>query len=187
MPTGAPPAPDQLMDALSNNLPLYLQMIDPTADGPADARALKIFSALNNLGVIAVRPILLAVSAAPDSLAGLEYVLRLVVRRIIVGNLGTGNIERRFVKPPKKVHDGGDWMSLETDLRDLNPPRQQFEDQAQRRSFNKGTLTFLRRSIVSREMTPPDEGTLHFIWTRQAQGWIGMSEEEGVILAIHSR
>jgi PIN like domain len=91
-----PPSTSQLMKLLERHLPLYLQMMDPTVAGPAKPEALEIFSALNSLGVIAVRPILLAVANTPDSLSGMKYVLRLVVRRIIVGSLGTGNVERRF-------------------------------------------------------------------------------------------
>lgn len=82
------PTPDKLMELLEAHLPLYLQMIDPTLAGPAEPEALKIFAALNSLGVIAVRPILLAVAGVPNSLEGMKYILQLVVRRIVVGNLG---------------------------------------------------------------------------------------------------
>jgi hypothetical protein len=35
------------MQLLEGNLPLYLQMMDPTLAGPAEPEALKIFAALN--------------------------------------------------------------------------------------------------------------------------------------------
>ena len=47
------------------------------------------------------------------------------------------------------------------------------------RSFNKGVLAFMRRSVIQNSRTPDHNGTLHFIWTRQASHWNGMSEEDG--------
>lgn len=175
-----PPTPDELMGLLRKNLPLYLQMIDPTLDGPADPEFLKIFAALNSLGVIAVRPILLAMSEAPNSLEGMNYILRLVVRRIVVGNLGTGNVERRFGEAAKMIHDIHDWHAVEEELRDLNPARDQFVGQISRRSFNKESLTFLRRSIVTQSTTPEKLGVLHFIVPRQGVNWAGLSEEDAL-------
>jgi uncharacterized protein with ParB-like and HNH nuclease domain len=50
-----PPSALQLMQMLDKNLELYAQMIDPTADGPADEVTLLVFSALNQLNVISVQ------------------------------------------------------------------------------------------------------------------------------------
>jgi len=173
-----PPSPNELMKLLKGYLPLYLQMIDPTIAGPADPDALKIFEALNALSVIAVRPILLAIAEAKNPLEGMRYILRLVVRRIVVGNLGTGNVERRFGEVAKKIHDAGNWKVMVDDLRDLNPSRDEFVGQLARRSFNKGVLGFLRRSILSDSITPDAFGVLHFVRPRQAAEWRGMSEED---------
>ena len=174
-----PPTANQLIQLLQKQLPLYQQMIDPSLEGPAEPGALKVFSALNSLGVIAVRPMLLAIAEVPEALRGMEYVLRLVVRRIIVGNLGTGNVERRFGEAAKKIAETGRWQSVVGDLRDLNPERSDFVSQLQKRSFNKNVLAFMRRSILEDTMTPERYGTLHFIWTRQSGNWPGMSEETG--------
>ena len=167
------------MELLEKHLPLYVQMVNPTLAGPADPEALRIFAALNSLGVIAVRPILLAIADVPSSLDGMKYVLQLVVRRIVVGNLGTGNVERRFGEAAKKVHDAGEWRSLIADLKDLNPRSDEFVGQLRKRSFNKGVLAFLRRSILAKTIVPDSKGVLHFIWTRQAPEQNGMSEEDG--------
>lgn len=174
-----PPNPNELMTLLERYLPLYVQMVDPTLGGPADAEALKVFAALNSLGVIAVRPILLAVANTPSPLEGMKHILRLVVRRIVVGNLGTGNVERRFGEAAKRVHDSGTWRVLVKDLQDLNPEREAFIEQLRKRSFNKGVLAFLRRSILAQKITPEADGVLHLIWTPQATHWTGMSQEEG--------
>lgn len=174
-----PPTVPELMRLLELRLPLYLQMIDPSLDGPAEPGALKIFSALNSLGVIAVRPLLIAISGVPDSLTGMEYVLRLVVRRIVVGNLGTGNVERRFGEAAKKISDTGKWQNIVGDLRDLNPSKTDFISQLKKRSFNKSVLSFVRRSIIEGVLTPTKWGNLHFIWTKQADQWHDMSAEDG--------
>ncbi|QNH14329.1 DUF262 domain-containing protein [Xanthomonas sp. SI] len=174
----SPPSIPELMAILSAHLPLYLQMIDPTLEGPAESDALKIFSALNSLGVISVRPLLLAIANVPDSIEGMRYVLRLVVRRIVVGNLGTGNVERQLSEAARSVKSANDWRSAEAALRDLDPEDELFLDQLKRRSFNKGVLTFLRRSIIQNEMTPESIGVLHFIAPRQQGVWNGLSDED---------
>ncbi|CCJ05879.1 DUF262 domain-containing protein [Methylocystis sp. SC2] len=177
--TNAPPSTEVLMKLLQEHLPLYAQMVDPTLAGPADPEALRIFAALNSLGVIAVRPILMAMASVPQSLEGMKYILRLVVRRIVVGNLGTGNVERRFGEAAKHVYETGRWNVVVDDLKDLNPTREDFIEQARKRSFNKGVLAFLRRSILAKTITPDAQGVLHFIWTRQTPVSFGMSEEDG--------
>ena len=177
-----PPSTPQLMALLERHLPLYLQMMDPTLPGPAEQEALKIFSALNSLNVIAVRPILLALADVPRSLQGMNYVLRLVLRRIAVGGLGTGNVERRFGESAKGVQQEHTWKVLESELRDLNPTRDDFVEQVKKRSFTKVVLAFLRRSIITSSITPEEFGVLHYIRPRQASDWRGMSEEDGANL-----
>jgi hypothetical protein len=157
-------------------------MMDPTLPGPADPEALRIFAALNMLGVIAVRPILLACSETEQSVEGMKYVLRLVVRRIVVGNLGTGNVERKFGEAARKIKEDGSWTSMVGILRDLNPTKDQFVQQLTTRSLNKQILYFMRRSIIEKSVTPGLGGTLQFIWTRQAP-FEGMGEEEGAYWA----
>jgi len=179
-----PPTPDQLMELLQSQLSLYLQIVDPSSAGPASDENLKVFAALNALNVIAVRPILLATSPLVDSQEGLENTLKLVVRRIVVGNLGTGNVERRLAEVAKKIHVNKDWAPLLEDLKDLNPTKDEFIEKLRQRSLNKNTLAFLRRSIIQRSITPEPDGTLHHIWPRNnAEGWDGISNEEGAFWA----
>lgn len=181
--TRTPPNPERLMVLLQENLPLYTQMIDPSLDGPADPEALKIFDALNSLAVISVRPILLAMSAVPDGLEGMRYILRLVVRRIVVGNLGTGNVERRFGEAALKVRTTQNWHSIISDLDELNPTRDEFVDQLMKRSFNKQVLEFIRNSIIGKEMTPDKRGHLHFIRPRHATEWHEFPDEDAAFWA----
>lgn len=173
-----PPTIERLMELLSSELPLYLQMIDPTLDGPADADALRIFAALNDLGVISVRPLMLAMSKVPSANQGMSYVLRLVVRRIVAGNLGTGNVERMLSEAALAVRETNDWHTAEAALSDLDPDDSWFLEQVRRRSLNKGVLAFLRRSIIQQSMTPESEGILHFIAPRLQSSWGALSEED---------
>ncbi|SFZ86712.1 Protein of unknown function DUF262 [Devosia enhydra] len=173
-----PPRPNEIMSHLERNLPLYMQMIDPTSAGPADFDALGVFSALNSLNVLTVRPILLACADVPDAQAGREWILKLVVRRIVVGNLGTGNVERRLGEAAKAIHDSRSWTVMIDLLRDLNPTRDEFVSQIKKRSLNKNVLTFLRRSIIQKTITPDPSGFLHFIWTKSAE-FDDMGEDEG--------
>lgn len=173
-----PPRPNQLMLMLENRLPLYQQMIDPTSAGPADIEALGVFSALNSLSVINIRPILLACAEVGDMTAGMEWILRLAVRRIVVGNLGTGAVERRFGEAAKAISDKGDWRIIVDLLNDLNPSRDDFISQLRKRSFNKQLLTFMRKSIIQNTITPSSEGFLHYIWTKTSE-FGGMGENEG--------
>ena len=176
-PREAPPV-SQLLDLLNESLPLYLQMLDPTLEGPASPGSLKVFSALNELNVIAVRPLLLSISTIPDVDTGMERVLELVVRRIVVGNLGTGNVERRLGDAARSVLENGAWEPALNALRDLNPDSDEFMSQLAKRSYNKGSLQFLRRSIIQDTKTPEPEGYLHLIRPRQAAGWPGFNEDD---------
>lgn len=161
-----PPSPPKLIELLEEHLPLYRQMIDPTLEGPAEAGSLEIFDALNTLGVISLRPLLMAISEKPNAIDGMQYVLNLVVRRIVVGNLGTGTVDKRFGEAAKAVNRANDWHSIMDDLADLNPSKEEFIKQLTKRSFNKTTLAFLRRSIIASSTTPGNNGTLHYILSR---------------------
>ncbi|CDO61151.1 hypothetical protein BN1012_Phect2939 [Candidatus Phaeomarinobacter ectocarpi] len=176
--TKEPPTAYGLLDLLESRFPLYSQIVDPALSGPADDFALRVFLALNQLNVITVRPLMMAISDLPNPREGLEYVLKLVVRRMVVGTLGTGNIERRFSDAAKRVFDDKTWTFLETELADLNPSKDDFINQLKRRSFNKGILTFLRSSIIGETIAPSEYHTLHFILPRTTTNWPGFSDDE---------
>lgn len=173
-----PPSVPDLMDALDDQLPLYLQMVDPTVEGPADPEWLAIYSALQDLGVITVRPLLMALAQTTNATDGMEHLLRLVVRRIVVGNLGTGNVERRLSEAAREVATTGDWAAPLAGLEDLNHERWEFVEQLRKRSLNKATLSFLHRCNYQGSITPGAEGTTHLIRPRQASEWHGFPEDD---------
>lgn len=162
------PRPLELVEHMKAAAPLYEQMVDPSREGPGSADEVGSYQVLNDLSVITVRPILLALHDVPNSDEGVDYLLRLVVRRVVVGSLGTGNIERRFGDVARQIRETTDWRVLSRDLMDLNPPREDFIEQLRKRSMSKATLSFLRRSIVQNTIYPHSIGTLHFIQTKKS-------------------
>ncbi len=174
-----PPNSGELLNLLEDNLPTYLQMIDPSLSGPVERDQLQFYAAFNSLGVITVRPILLALQGIPQPHQGLDFLLRLVVRRIVVGNLGTGNVERRLSETARRIKVAGDWGPLQEDLLDLNPNREEYVEQLRKRSFNKGLLTFIRRSIIQSSITPEQDGVLHFVWPKNSPNGWSVEEEAG--------
>ncbi|WP_165978074.1 DUF262 domain-containing protein [Actinomadura darangshiensis] len=176
----APISVDELMKQLQIQIPLYLQLIDPTLDGPADQDALGAFAALNELGVTAVRPLLLAMSSTDDATSGMLEVLKLIVKRVVVGNLGAGSVERKFADAARIVHETGSCQQGLIALQDMNHSREDFVEQLSHRSYNKGVLTFIRRSIVCSTMTPVPAGTLQHLRPRQAasQDWPGFGDDD---------
>jgi len=174
------PDVSEIMDELQKFLPLYLQLVDPTTEGPADSAALDVFVALNELGITAVRPLVLAVSTTDGSVGGMQYILQLIVKRMIVGNLGSSSVERKFADAAKVAYMQRSWEPAVVSLKDMNHPREDFISQLTKRSYNKSTLAFIRRSFVFESTTPPASGTLQYIRPRQPLGdaWLGFSDEE---------
>lgn len=173
------PSPPELMELLERQFPLYMQMVDTSSSGPATGMPLQVFGALNDLNVLAVRPILLALFHLQGAEQGMEFLLRLVVRRIVVGNLGTGNVERMFGEAAKVAFQTKNWQSITDALGNLNPSKEEFTERLAKRSYNKGILTFLKRSIVQNTITPESVGNLHLIWPRNTTAdWPGFLDED---------
>jgi len=166
-----PPSPEKLMELLETNLDLYLQMMDPSSSGPASVEALNTFSALNHLGVIAVRPILLSLAKLETSNAGMDFILRLVVQRVVVGSLGTGNVERMFGEGAKKIASEKKWEFLRKDFKSLTYDKSEFIEQLQKRAYRKSLLAFIRSSAIEKTTTPEVHGALHWIWPKKEEGW----------------
>ncbi len=156
--------------------------MDPTLPGPADPEALRIFAALNMLGVIAVRPILLACSETEQSVEGMKYVLPFGGAPHRSGKPRNWKCRTKIWRSCEEDKEDGSWTSMIGVLRDLNPTKDQFVQQLTTRSLNKQILYFMRRSIIEKSVTPGLGGTLQFIWTRQAP-FEGMGEEEGAYWA----
>ena len=172
------PAPLALIEMLEARLPLYLQMVDPSLPGPADEHALAVFRALNRLNVITMRPLMMAITDVADTDQGLDQLLRLVVRRIVVGNLGTGNIERRFAEAARKVAENSEWVGALAELNDLSPEKDFFIERLSKRSLNKAVLGYLRNTILAENIAPDNYYFTHFIIPKSLKNHADFEEGE---------
>lgn len=161
--------PAELMGLLAEHLPRYRQMMDPTMDGPSSEEELAAYSVLNRLGVISVRPIALAMAGTANGSVGLADLLRLVVRRMVVGNLGTGNVERRFGQAAQRISTDRTWEAALAALEDLIPAKDDFLNQLHKRSLNRGVLAVARQSVVQGTITPRPDGYLYVIKPRDTE------------------
>ena len=171
----------RLISLLKSKLPLYKQMIDPVPYESADDRQLEIFSAFRSLNVSSVRPILLALSDLEGGINGMEYLLRIVVRLMVVESIGTGRIENKFGEAAELLAETKDWNELPKCLSEIDPNRDRFVDRLKERSITKRTLTFIRRSALQGTRTPEDVGHLHWIMPRN-RSWGGVKSSEASLV-----
>lgn len=173
-----PPTSMELLALLELRLPLYLQMMDPSLPGPASNTSLSVFAALNKLNVISVRSLMMAMVDTNDGDQGLEQLLKLVTRRIVVGNLGTGNIERRFAEAARKVSQSGSWHAPLAELSDLSPEKAAFQEALKKRTLNKSVLSYVKNAICSRSIMPQTYYPLHYIVPKSSKDHPGFTEVE---------
>lgn len=164
----SPMSPEELLSFLERHLPLYAQTDDPTLNGPANSDQLAVFSVLNALNVVSVRPILLAMATTPNATDGMRELLRLVVQRIVVGTLGTGNVERRFGQVAQRIVSDGSWESALESLSDLAHNSADFRERVSHRSMNRNVLGVIRSSVLQGTITPNLEGHLYLIKPRNS-------------------
>lgn len=169
-------SPDELLALLEEHLPLYAQTDDPTLEGPADAEQLAVFSVLNALNVVSVRPIIIAIARTPRATLGMRLLLELVVQRIVVGNLGTGSVERRFGQVAQRIFNEGTWEDALASLFDLKPDRAEFRERVWNRSLNRNVLRVIRSSVLQRTTTPNLDGYVYLIKPRNSE-WPGTDED----------
>ncbi len=172
------PTSTELLELLEDKLPLYLQMVDTSLPGPAGLVALSVFAALNRLNIITVRPLMMAIFETQNADAGLKELLRLIVKRVVVGNLGTGNIERRFAEAARKVNQSGDWTQPLGELYDLAPEKGIFKETLIKRTLNKSVMSYVKNSVCSRSITPEKYYNLHFIVPKNVRESAGFAEGE---------
>lgn len=159
-------SPDELLSLLEHYLPIYAQADDPTLDGPANSEQLAVFSVLSALNVVSVRPILLAMAETPNATEGMHELLRLVVQRVVVGTLGTGNVERRFGQVAQRIVSEKRWEEALASLSDLRQSREDFRLRVASRSLNRNVLKVIRSSVIQGTITPNLEGYMYLIAPR---------------------
>ena len=158
-----------LLDLLNEKLDLYRQIEDPKSSqpGPLKGEALKIFSAFDDLDVLSVRPILLALGEIDNGVDGMKYLLRQIVRLMVVSNIGVGKSESVFGQAARNISNSGTWANLSEDLSEFDKSRNDFIEQLPKRKLSKRTLAFIRQSALQNTIVPKMTGHLHYIWPKK--------------------
>ncbi|QXB18795.1 Uncharacterized conserved protein, contains ParB-like and HNH nuclease domains [Corynebacterium coyleae] len=168
-----------VLKMLENEIDVYRQINNPNLSGPSSDLSLRVFHILSRLNVQGVRPILLAISHQKDAEEGYKQVLRLVVTRMTVGNLGTGAIDRRFGETAKRIVEMNSWREPLTELQnELMPDREKFFQAVRDRSMNRNLLELLRASALSGEIAPVLSNTLHLV--KPKNGDWGSADQQSV-------
>lgn len=159
-----------LLKLLKGKLDVYDQIENPKSNksGPLKGKALEILSAFNDLNVLSVRPILLALAAVDNSEEGMEYLLRQIVRLMVVKDIGVGRSEGVFGQAAKHISDSGSWAELANDLSEFDQTKNDYIDQLSKRKLSKRTLAFIRHSALQKTIVPEMTGQLHYIWPRKS-------------------
>lgn len=165
-----------LLTELDAQIDLYLQMVNPAYD-PNDTMS-KTFWILDILGLRTIRPIFLATAYAEEPEAGFRELLRIIVPRIVAGTFGTGSIERRFSEAANYIFNTHNWSQGIDGLRDLIPPKQEFQERVQSRPLNKGVQLVLRASALQGTPVPAISGYLHQVRQRTAEDWPDFNDED---------
>lgn len=181
----SPETAGKIVDMLMSRRELYHQIETPSPDGPISGRSLEIFSAFNSLSLKSVRPILMALCDMEDrnrAIEGMEQLLNLVVRKMVVENIGVGRVENQFCRAAQTITKTGDWDCLRQILADFYIiDKQNFMKQLQNRPINPATLGFVRRSALQGTTTPDPRGHLHWVCPPKP-AWSSFTVDDGHLL-----
>lgn len=174
-----------VLDMLEHEIDVYRQINNPELSGPSSDLSLGVFQILSRLNVQGVRPILLAISHLRDAEQGYSQVLRLVVTRMTVGNLGTGAIDRRFGETAKRIVEVGSWREPMAELQhELMPDKDRFFQAIRDRSMNRNLLELLRASALTGELAPIHSNTLHLV--KPKNGDWGTADPQAISRWVHN-
>lgn len=162
-----------LLPELEGNLPFYLQIADPSVGGPGSDDAAVAFSGFNAIGVMAVRPLLLALGPTSDD--AIHEAFRLTGQIAAVTALGPANIERRFSEAALKAVAGEDWTQS---LRPILPTREDFLAGLPRRRHRRPMLQLLLRAIHQQSPVPAAEGYIQLLRPPTVEDWVEFDDDE---------
>ncbi|WP_161988692.1 DUF262 domain-containing protein [Pedococcus bigeumensis] len=165
-----PGAAQDLLSDLEQHLPVYIQLIDPTADVESTELRTRVFRLLSWLSAARFRPLFMAAAATGDDEL-LERSLAVVTPGVLSGNFGSGGIEAQFARAARRVHQGeSGWDETLSDLGNLRPSREEFEIRLTR-NLNKLHAQVLRAALVQQSPTPDIVGYAHQVRPRNGEGW----------------
>jgi hypothetical protein len=171
-----PPGVERLLCLLESFLPIYLQLIDPSADVESSEERTKSFAIMETLAATRFRPILLAaaVSGADDNLLEL---LNIIVPGVITGLFGSGSYEAQFARAARRVHQSSDWDGELTRLRPLRPTIDEFVLRLSR-GLNKAQALVIRSAYLRQSSLPDLVGYPHQVRPRNGENWRGFDDEQ---------
>lgn len=166
-----------LLDDLEAHLPVYVQMIDPSADIDSSDVTTKTFAVLQALSAGRFRPIFMEAVRHPDSDSLLQQLLAIVAPGVLAGRFGTGSIEAQFARAARRIHRDQDWKTELAKLAELRPERQDFAGRISRRlSRDHGHV--VRAAILQGTILPSLDGYLHQVRPGEATDWPAFDDED---------
>lgn len=180
---------DEFLSTLEELRPLYLYIANPRKYKIKDDLNYESLVSFNDLSILAIRPILLAIIRNNHDKDLLDLVLKMVISRVVTGNFGTGTVENTLFELARTVNFDGLDIFIE-EIGALTKSRREFIDGLKKRNLNKSLLTFLNKSYVSSLKTPVlDNLHLHFValkkdlaeWCENEEEELLMSKEAGLI------
>jgi hypothetical protein len=167
---------DRLLDELEDEAPQYLHILNPPLDS-ADPAA-RSFAVLKALGLRTVRPVFVAMAHADNADTGFRELFRIIVPRLVVGNFGTGSVERRFAEAARTIFKDRRWGKALSGLADLRPSRELFEERLATRPQNRGVLLVVRAGALQGAAIPDVDGYVHQVRPRNAEEWPDFSDQD---------
>ncbi|MCP2031149.1 hypothetical protein L1277_001240 [Okibacterium sp. HSC-33S16] len=168
---------ERLFERLESRLPVYAQMLDPSADVESSETRTRAFALADTLSMSRFRPILLAASLTADPDPLLEDLLDILVPGVLANEFGTGSIEAQFARAARRVHNGAEWASELRKLRELRPGRDIFTIRLSR-NLSKAQAHVVRAAYLQEVRTPTLLGFPHQVRPRNGVEWPGFDANQ---------
>lgn len=160
----------RLLDRLETNLPVYMQMLDPSADVESTVTQARAFILADALSLGRFRPIFLAARHSGNSDNYMRAVLRVLVPGAITGQFGTGSIDAQFARAARRLHQDRDWETELGRLEELKPTREEFILRLSR-GLNKFQAHVIRSAYLQSDPLPELDGFPHQVRPRNGEEW----------------
>lgn len=167
----------RLLDRLERNLPVYLQMLDPSADIESSETRTRAFLLADALSMARFRPIFLAANLTDNSDEHMAELLEILVPGAITAKFGTGSIDAQFARAARRLHQDGEWAKELQRLRELMPSREEFHLRLSR-GLNKSQAHVIRSAYLQNHRLPELDGFPHQVRPRNGENWEGFDSEQ---------